>query len=307
LRVGAAFRIVAACTAAKDTAMPPTVAIIAQGAMGAGFGQRLTRNGVVVLTSLEGRSGASATRAAAAGMRNVPLPAIAEADIILSIIPPAEARALAERLAPHLAAASRKPLYADCNAISPATAEAVAGVIAAAGAPFADAGIIGGPPREDGYTPVLYTSGPGASALAALGAHGLDVRIVEGPVGAASALKMSYAGITKGLTALISAMSLAATRAGAAEGFFRELERSQPELLRWFQRFVPQSFDKAYRWNGEMEEIADYIGPGDGSSGGAAAGIYEAIAGFYTQMAADNAGPGKDRAAISAFLATPPR
>lgn len=279
--------------------MPPTVAVIAQGAMGAGFGRRLTAKGVTVLTSLEGRSARSAERAAAAGMRPMTEGEIAGADIILSIIPPAEARALAERLAPHLAAARRKPLYADCNAISPGTAQEVAAIVAATGAPFADGGIIGGPPREtDGYTPVLYTSGPGAESLTALAAHGLDVRVTPGPVGAASALKMSYAGITKGLVALASAMALAATRAGAAEGFLAELERSQPQLLAWFRRMVPPSYDKAYRWNGEMEEIADYIG----AAGGEAAGIYQAIAHFYTQMAADNAGPRQDVAMIEAFL-----
>ena len=281
----------------------PIVTVIAQGAMGAGFGRRLTRHGVTVLTSLAGRSDRSAARAAAAGMRPVSDAEAAQADIILSIIPPAEARALAERLAPHIAAAARKPLYADCNAISPATAEAVAAVITASGAPFADGGIIGGPPRDDGYTPVLYGSGPGAEALLALNAHGLDVRVTPGPVGAASALKMSYAGITKGLVALASAMALAATRAGAAEGFFRELERSQPQLLAWFQRMVPPSYDKAYRWNGEMEEIADFIG----AAGGEAAGIYQAIARFYTQMAADNAGPKRDVEMIAAFLATAPK
>lgn len=284
--------------------MPPTVAVIAQGAMGAGFGRRLTGRGVTVLTSLAGRSARSAERAAAAGMRAVTDAEIAGADIILSIIPPAEARALAERLAPHLAAAARKPLYVDCNAISPGTARAVAAVITASGACFADGGIIGGPPRqEDGYTPVLYTSGEHAEAVLALAEHGLDVRVTPGPVGAASALKMCYAGITKGLVALASAMALAATRAGAAEGFFRELERSQPELLAWFQRMVPPSYDKAYRWNGEMEEIADTIG----DAGGEAAGIYQAIARFYTGMAADHAGPRRDTAAISAFLAIPPQ
>jgi 3-hydroxyisobutyrate dehydrogenase-like beta-hydroxyacid dehydrogenase len=80
--------------------------------------------------------------------------------------------------------------------------------------------------------------------------------VLDGPVGAASALKMSYAGITKGLVALSSAMMLAATRAGAAEGLRRELERSQPQLLAWFSRMVPPMYDKAYRWVGEMEEIA---------------------------------------------------
>ena len=129
--------------------MPPTVAVIAQGAMGAGFGRRLTGRGVTVLTSLAGRSARSAERAAAAGMRAVTDAEIAGADIILSIIPPAEARALAERLAPHLAAAARKPLYVDCNAISPGTARAVAAVITASGACFADGGIIGGPPRQE--------------------------------------------------------------------------------------------------------------------------------------------------------------
>jgi 3-hydroxyisobutyrate dehydrogenase-like beta-hydroxyacid dehydrogenase len=267
--------------------------------MGAGFGHRLTRHGVVVLTWLEGRSARSADRAAAAGMRPVDAAGIAGADIILSIVPPAEAKALAERLAPALAAAPRKPLYADCNAISPATAESVAAIVTATGAPFADGGIIGGPPRDDGYTPVLYASGDAAPALAALSAHGLDVRVLPGPVGAASALKMSYAGITKGLVALASAMMLGATRAGAAPGLAAELARSQPDLLAWFQRMVPGSYDKAYRWNGEMEEIADFLG----AEGGAAAEIYQAIAGFYTQIAADHAGPRRETDAIAAFLA----
>jgi putative dehydrogenase len=283
--------------------MSPTIAVIAQGAMGAGFGRRLAAHGATVLTSLAGRSPRSAERAAAAGMRAVSDAEIAGAEIILSIIPPAEARALAARLAPHIAAAGRKPLYADCNAISPRTAKEVAAIITATGAGFADGGIIGGPPRDDGYTPVLYVSGPRAEALTELTAHGLDVRVTPGGVGAASALKMSYAGITKGLVALASAMALAATRNGAAEGFFREIERSQPELLAWFHRMVPPSYDKAYRWNGEMEEIAAYVG----EAGGEAAGIYAAIARFYTQIAADQAGPRRDVAEIAAFLATPPK
>jgi 3-hydroxyisobutyrate dehydrogenase-like beta-hydroxyacid dehydrogenase len=281
----------------------PTVAIIAQGAMGAGVARRLAEHGVTVLTSLAGRSARSAERAAAAGMRAVEDAAIAaDASVILSICPPAEARALAERLAPHLTAVARKPLYADCNAVSPETVEGIAAVIAATGCPFADAGIIGGPPRPDGYNPKFYASGPGAAALAGLVPHGLDVRVIAGaPVGAASALKMSYAGITKGLVALASAMMIASTRAGAAEGLFRELEQSQPALLAWFRRYVPPSFDKAYRWNGEMEEIADFVGEDR-----AEAAIYQAIAGFYTQMAANVAGPGTDPAAITAFLATEP-
>ncbi|WP_431267610.1 DUF1932 domain-containing protein [Dankookia sp. P2] len=274
------------------------IAIIAQGAMGAGIGRRLSQRGATVLTSLVGRSAASAQRAAAAGMRDAIAAELAGADIFLSVLPPAEAKACAAWLAPALAAAPRKAVYVDCNAISPATATEVAAIIAPTGAAFVDGGIIGGSPREDGYTPVLYVSGPEADRLAPLSEHGLDVRVTPGPVGAASALKMSYAGITKGLVALSSAMMLAATRAGAAEGFRTELARSQPQLLAWFGRMVPPMPDKAYRWVGEMEEIADFTGP-------EAAAIYQAIAGFYEGMAADQAGTGEKAAALAAFLKDP--
>ena len=93
--------------------------------------------------------------------------------------------------------------------------------------------------------------------------HGLDIRVLEGPIGAASALKMSYAGITKGFTALGAAMALAATRAGAAEALHRELADSQPALLGWLTRQVPRMYPKAYRWVAEMEEIAGFIGAPD--------------------------------------------
>jgi 3-hydroxyisobutyrate dehydrogenase-like beta-hydroxyacid dehydrogenase len=271
------------------------VAIIAQGAMGAGIARRLTGNGATVLTSLAGRSQASVRRATEAGMRDAGPAELAGADIILSVLPPAEAQVLAAWLAPALAAAPRKPAYADCNAVSPETVRGIAGTIAATGAPFVDGGIIGGPPRPDGYTPVLYVSGPEAERTLVLRDHGLDVQVTPGPVGAASALKMSYAGITKGLTALAAAMMLAAARAGAAEGLQAELARSQPQLLAWFNRMVPPMYGKAYRWVGEMEEIADFTGP-------EAADIYRAIARFYEGMAADQAGPQAATAALNAFL-----
>lgn len=130
--------------------MTRVVAIIAQGAMGAGIARRLTENGVTVLTSLEGRSDASARRAEAARMQPVDLPAIAAADIILSIVPLAEGLALAQRLSPHLDGA--EPIYADCNAVSPETAQRIGAVFRNRDVAFVDAGIIGGPPRPDGYT-----------------------------------------------------------------------------------------------------------------------------------------------------------
>jgi len=278
--------------------MQPTVAVIAQGAMGAGVGARLARNGAHVVTSLAGRSAASAARARAAGMEDVPEARLAEADILLSIVPPAEALALAERLAPHFAAAPRRPVYADCNAVSPETVARIGVVAEAAGCPFVDAGIIGGPPGPDGPGPAFYASGEAAARLAALVPFGLDLRVIAGPVGAASALKMSYAGITKGIQALASAMMLAASRAGAAAALQAELAASQPQLLAWFGRYLPRMYDKAYRWAGEMEEIADFT-----AADPAASAIYQGAARRYERLAADHAGPGTEIAALKSLLA----
>ena len=113
--------------------MTPTVAIIAPGSMGAGIGQRLTEHNVTVLTSLAGRTDASAKRAREAGIQPVEDRALAEADFLLSIVPPGDAVALARRLAPVLTAANKKPAYVECNAVSPPTMLKIADVIAATG------------------------------------------------------------------------------------------------------------------------------------------------------------------------------
>jgi 3-hydroxyisobutyrate dehydrogenase-like beta-hydroxyacid dehydrogenase len=273
-----------------------TIAVIAQGSMGAGVARRLTDNGVRVLTSLKGRSAASAARAKDAGMVDASDAEIAAADVILSILPPGDALPFAQRLAPALTAATTKPLYVDCNAVSPDTVKQIAAAIAPTGARFADAGIIGGPPRAGYGGPVIYCSGADAAPLARLNDVGLVFRAVDGDIGAASALKMTYGGITKGLTAVGSAMLLAAERAGVAEALHAELAASQPNLLAYFQRSVPDMFGKAYRWVAEMEEIAHFTG------GGPSREMYEAIADLYERLAADNRSEKVDIGALAKFF-----
>jgi 3-hydroxyisobutyrate dehydrogenase-like beta-hydroxyacid dehydrogenase len=174
--------------------------------------------------------------------------------------------------------------------------ERIAAGLAGHGLRVVDAGIIGGPPREGYAGPVVYASGPDAAALVALLAgRGLDLRVTAGPVGAASALKMSYAGITKGLVAIGSAMMLAATRAGAADALRAELAASQPALSAWFARMLPSMFGKAYRWAGEMEEIADFA-----QEDAAAAAIYGGAALLYARLADPAAAA--EIAALRAFL-----
>jgi 3-hydroxyisobutyrate dehydrogenase-like beta-hydroxyacid dehydrogenase len=240
--------------------MTLTVAIIAPGNMGAAVGGRLTENKVNVLTSLAGRSEASAARAKAAGMAAVADAQLTESDFLLSIVPPGDALALAQRLAGVLGAANKKPVYVDCNALSPQTVERIAAVIAATGCPFVGAGIIGPPPKPGTANTKFYAAGPAAPDFARLNDYGLIVRVLAGPLTAASALKMSYAGITKGFTALGAAMILAATRGGSAEALKAELAESQPALLGFLTRQTPAMYSKAYRWVAEMEEISDFVG-----------------------------------------------
>ena len=123
--------------------MPPVVASHRARRHGRGRREKARRSGAKVLTSLAGRSAATVARAKAAGMASASDEEIAGADFILSILPPGEALALAQRLAPALTASNAKPVYVDCNAINPATVERVAAAIAPTGCPFVDAGIIG--------------------------------------------------------------------------------------------------------------------------------------------------------------------
>jgi 3-hydroxyisobutyrate dehydrogenase-like beta-hydroxyacid dehydrogenase len=270
------------------------IAVIAAGDMGSAVGARLGEQGCKVLTSLEGRSAASSARAEAAGMANASDAGIAAADMILSIVPPGDALGLAERLAPAMAAAASKPLYVDCNAVSPETVGKIAAVVEASGAPFVDAGIIGMAPKR-GYTPAIYASGPEAARFAALNGHGLDIRVMDGPVGQASALKMCYAGLTKGLHAVGVSVIRGAIAAGVEEPFFAELAASQPMLLDYFVRRTPGVFVKTYRWVAEMQEIGDFLG-GPGEQ------IYDGAAALYDDMSRDHAGSKTEESELLAFL-----
>jgi 3-hydroxyisobutyrate dehydrogenase-like beta-hydroxyacid dehydrogenase len=277
--------------------MTPVVAVIAPGMMGAAVGKRLVDNGLKVLTSLKGRSQETAARAKAAGMVVASDEEIAASDFILSILPPGDAVALAERFAPALQASNAKPVYVDCNAINPGTVDRVAAVLAPTGSAFVDSGIIGSPPKPGDAGPRFYASGAAAQRFATLRNYGLDVRVLDGALSAASALKMSYAGITKGTQAIGAAMMLAATRAGSADALFAELSSSQKEMFAWFKRGLALMPPKAYRWVAEMHEIAGFVGEDP-----TAHELYQGAAHFYERIAADFDADKKDVAALADFL-----
>jgi len=275
--------------------MNPVVAVIAPGMMGSAVGGRLVENGLKVRTSLTGRSADTVARAKKYGLTSASDEEIAGSDFILSILPPGDAVALAQRFVPTLTASNAKPIYVDCNAVSPPTTERVAAALAPTGSTFVDVGIIGGPPQPGDAGPRFYASGPHAQRFATLKPYGLDIRVLEGPLTAASALKMSYAGITKGTQALGAAMMLAATRGGSADALFAELSGSQPQILAWMKRQLSIMPPKAYRWVAEMHEIADFVGEDP-----SAHELYVGAAHFYEQIAADFDG---DKAQVNALMA----
>jgi len=265
-----------------------TIAIIAAGEMGSAVGARLVEKGARVVTSLEGRSAASRTRAARAGLvaaaddRSL----LADADYLLSIVPPGSALDFARRMAAALRDLNKKPVFVDCNAVSPATAIAIGQEIEAAGAAFVDAGIVGPPPKPGASGTRFYASGSRARDFARLNEYGLDIRVLDERVGTASALKLSYASLTKGFTALGAVAILAAERAGISDALRAELALSRPDFLAYLERQMPGMYAKAYRWVAEMEEISSFL---EREPEGAA--IFEAAAELYRGIAADLEGP----------------
>jgi len=275
-----------------------TVVVIGTGEMGAAVARRLREQGASVRTSLRGRGPESRARVARAQVAVIDddVQLLDGADVVLSIVPPGQAAAVAARLAPVLGQAARKPAYVDCNAVAPQTVRAIAATIAPSGCVFVDGGIIGGPPGTRPAGPKFYVSGPDEPRVDALRGHGLDIRRVEGPVGTASALKMAYAGIGKGFTALCAAMILGAEKAGVAAALHAELAESQGVLHEYLNRRIPDMYPKAYRWVDEMEEIGRFLGEAR------SAAMYRGAAAFYEEIAAAFAAKGDAIATLQAFV-----
>ncbi len=236
--------------------MIQTIGILSPGDMGSAIGQALASRGMRVVAALDARSDRTRRLAAMAGIEDVGSveQMVQLADAVLSVLVPADAVAAAERVAAALGAAGRGLLYADLNAISPATTRQIGTIVEAVGARFVDGGIIGPPPR--GRSTRIYLSGPHATELLPLADSVLQILVAGEEIGQASGLKMCYAAMTKGLIALGTELLVTARRLDLAEPLQAELEHSQPALLAWLDRSVPTMPSKAHRWVGEMEEIA---------------------------------------------------
>jgi len=248
-----------------------TIGILHPGEMGAAIGAALVSAGHEVVWAGEGRSAQTSERAASAGLRDMGTVAevVARGDTVLAVCPPHAALDLATTVV----GMRSTGIYVDANAVSPATATTIAAVVERGGARFVDGGIVGPPPGAGGGTR-LYLSGQEAGTVAGLFVDtDVDAVVLSGEIGAASALKMAFAGWTKGTAALLLAVRAAARAHGVEDALLAEWAGSIPELPAASERAARSAAAKGWRWVGEMEEIAATLDAAD-----LPAGFHEAAA-----------------------------
>ena len=236
-----------------------TVAILSPGDMGHAVGRALREHGLRVISHLEGRSERTRELARSAGIAGVASleELVVEADVVLSILVPSEAAGVAESVADAIRATGSDTMFADCNAVSPATAAAMRDTVTQAGGCYVDGGIIGGPPAPGSPRVRIYVSGERAAELSALDCDGVAIKQMGDQIGRASAIKMCYAALTKGTSSLQLALLTTAKVLGVSEELAEEFASSQSAAFEAMNRGLPGLPSKAFRWIGEMEEIAD--------------------------------------------------
>ena len=234
------------------------VLILHPGSMGAVVGACLVAGGHEVSWLATGRSGTTRARADAAGFlaHDTLDGAVRAADVVLSICPPDNAIEVSAAVADAVIDTAADITYVDANAVAPITMTAIVGELARAQAPVVDGGIVGPPPNSPDTTR-LYLSGSDAGEIAALFHRSNLVAIdMGGVVGAASALKLSYAAWTKGSAAMLLTIAAAAEAHGVADHLRAEWDLSQPGVTNRLALTGPGVAPKAWRWEGEMQEIA---------------------------------------------------
>lgn len=255
-----------------------TVALLHPGNMGVTIGAAAATSGTRVVWASDGRSDATRERAKKAGLVDVGTlsNAVRESDVILSVCPPHTAlelaRAVAER---HFTG-----VYVDANAVNRATAEKIGDTVTTAGAKFVDGGIIGSPLERAGTTR-LYLSGGHARDVAELfAASMLEAKAIGEIPGAASALKLAYAAWTKCTDALLLAIRTYATIEDVDQALLEEWRLSQPQLERRCLQAAAVATPKAWRYEGEMKEIAATF-----AAAGLPAGFHSAAAEICARLA----------------------
>ena len=224
--------------------------------MGHAIGQLLRENELRVLTCLAGRSERTRELSQQAGITDVPNlnELVEQSDVLMSVTISEAVPGLCREIADAVKATGTDLLFAECNAIAPELSREMEGVLSEAGARYVDASIIGGPPRN-GSSPRVYASGGHAAEFEQLRDFGLDVRNLGPQLGRASGIKMCYAAMTKGTTALQAELLIAAEKLGLTQELMAEFSGSQPAVVKRMEGWMPGMPAKSRRWISEMEQI----------------------------------------------------
>lgn len=235
----------------------PTVGILHPGSMGAAVAACATHNAADVLWCEEGRGPASRARAETSGLTPVAaLPELLDrSDIVISLCPPAAAEDLAHAVAAH----GFTGTYVEANAITATRAGRIADLLGAT-ATVVDGGVIGPPPR-DGVQARLYLSGPTEATRRVTGLFtGTSVQALalDGPVGRASALKLSYAGFQK-VSRVLVGLSYGLAREHGVDEELRAVAAWRADTYLAAPEYVTTAAARAWRWGPEMEEVAEML------------------------------------------------
>ncbi len=259
-----------------------TLAILSPGDMGHAIGRLLRENELRVLTCLTGRSSRTRELSELAGIIDVPdmNDLVEQSDIVMSVTVSEAVPGLCKEIADAVKATGTDLLFAECNAIAPALSREMEGVLNASGARYVDASIIGGPPRN-GSSPRVYASGDNVAEFEQLRDFGLDVRNLGPELGRASGIKMCYAAMTKGTTALHAELLIAAEKLGLTEEVMAEFAGSQPAVVQRMEGWLPGMPAKSRRWVSEMQEIKKTF-----SDLGLTPDIFKGVAEMYRMIGA---------------------
>ncbi len=275
------------------------VGILNPGAMGVSIAASAQAAGHEVYWAAAGRSIATRQRADEHGLIAVETPAdlCAICDLIVCVCPPHAA----VEVAAAVVRAGYSGLYCDGNAIAPQKARLIGQRLNAAGIDFVDGGIIG-PPAWRADATRFYLSGPRAGEIAALFAGTLTEAVVIGDeIGKASALKMVFAALTKGSTALLTAIYGTAESLGVRADLEREWALRDSDAVEQRRNQVRGVTEKAWRFAGEMQEIAATF-----EQAGLPPGFFEAAHTVYQRLAGfkDADGVPELEAVLAALMAS---
>ena len=257
--------------------MTKKIGLLHPGQMGVSLAASAIQSGHEVYWCSQGRSAATRKRAQEIGMKALESleKIVKTCSTIVSVCPPE----FAKEVALSVIEAGFKGLYADVNAISPENALEISDLLEKADIDFVDGGIIGGPAWEPGT--LLYLSGAKALEITECFAGGiLETSIIGEKIGQASTLKMCFAAYTKGTTALLTGILATAQSLGVRENLENHWSRNGSSFSEGTHRRIQVGAQKAWRFSGEMNEIAATL-----ESTGIPGGFHHSASEIYKRLA----------------------